>query len=463
MNGSRTTSYHANYDAIQAWLQILTSHGTSGDCTPIEWIQNTLIENPKIRCTAHMLTDQILETNEDTTMPFSYIGRCCTEYDDPVESLDSLDSQVDKPATEKPVAMNSSASQDLRSVPPTTASSNSFTTTQTTQTPSQRLPQGGQPAMRIVTPPQSPTNRNLGVQNRVTTVQPSQTSRVNHSTSAEDSSHIGSGSVQKTKFAAAVDESSTLPEGVMGPKPSSVPAEIIHTTNQAICQFFETRPSFDLRSVPSCLLPVLELQYRAPRLTTIRSESFENISGPKIYGRAVSAGALDIKELFRTLNDLGFAYQDIGKVLQCSYPAAIAGKVLSIHQSSGQPVPILMREYKGLVLSSWRSHLEEGMKSLPLSSSEKWKGINSESLAYYDKWWEHDRIITNIDIMKRRSWAGLKKQLQIRFFVPFNVWSDDIKGFGPCWWRRFFPPYQKKCSQPIELRKMSMQQEAWLS
>jgi serine/threonine protein kinase len=94
-NGSHSSSYSANEDALKAWCQKLTSKRRVERHKPLEWIEAMLIRDIDSRCTVQMLCEQIMETNNDPEVPLSFIGRCCAEDDDTAESVQSFADEDD--------------------------------------------------------------------------------------------------------------------------------------------------------------------------------------------------------------------------------------------------------------------------------------------------------------------------------------------------------------------------------
>ncbi|KAH7093401.1 hypothetical protein FB567DRAFT_173736 [Paraphoma chrysanthemicola] len=93
-NGSKSTCYYANVEAILSWIQSRNVNDTDDSKRPIPWILSMLELSHTERCTVASLCKDIAKVNRNHLVRVSFMGRCCSEDEDSAESVCSTDNDT---------------------------------------------------------------------------------------------------------------------------------------------------------------------------------------------------------------------------------------------------------------------------------------------------------------------------------------------------------------------------------
>jgi serine/threonine protein kinase len=88
----RPQPYHSSQDLVQSWIRRVSElPGPASDNLPAGWIQTMLERGPKDRWSAHVLMQNICDDSTEPSAKYLYIGRCCLDDENTVESVYSSD------------------------------------------------------------------------------------------------------------------------------------------------------------------------------------------------------------------------------------------------------------------------------------------------------------------------------------------------------------------------------------
>ncbi|KAH7082896.1 kinase-like domain-containing protein [Paraphoma chrysanthemicola] len=90
-NGTGSTCYYANEEAVSSWIQRHHKHDSIDAKLPNPWIQSMLHRSHTERCTVAVLCDWIAKANRNPAVRVSFMGRCCSEDEESAESVCSTD------------------------------------------------------------------------------------------------------------------------------------------------------------------------------------------------------------------------------------------------------------------------------------------------------------------------------------------------------------------------------------
>ncbi|ORY15041.1 kinase-like domain-containing protein, partial [Clohesyomyces aquaticus] len=89
-NGSTSTCYHSNIESVHSWCDSLVNESSDHDIKrPETWISMMLQIEQHKRCNAQGLFNDIVEYSKEPETQLSFVGLCCTEYEDSAESVQS--------------------------------------------------------------------------------------------------------------------------------------------------------------------------------------------------------------------------------------------------------------------------------------------------------------------------------------------------------------------------------------
>jgi serine/threonine protein kinase len=106
----RLQHYHSSQGLVRSWIKRVSRlSGPDSDNLPAGWIQTMLERNPKERWSAHVLMQNIYHDSIEPSAKYLYIGRCCLDDGDTVESVFSSDDADLTTTTTKALSVRTAA------------------------------------------------------------------------------------------------------------------------------------------------------------------------------------------------------------------------------------------------------------------------------------------------------------------------------------------------------------------